>query len=101
MKRLLACVLIGFVLMLVSSELAMAQAHVGLPVELEGTLNRADYKILVPDPWNGTLLVYAHGYYGKFPDEPDAAPGGEAGEITLLTMGYAVAGTSFRVLAGP
>jgi len=96
MKRLLACVLIGFVLMLVSSELAMAQAHVGLPVELEGTLNRADYKIRVPINWNGTLLVYAHGYYGKFPDEPDAAPGGEAGEITLLTMGYAVAGTSFR-----
>ena len=74
----------------------MSQAHVELPVDLEGTLNRADYKIRVPENWNGTLLVYAHGYYGEFPDEPDAAPGGEAGEITLLTMGYAVAGTSFR-----
>lgn len=74
----------------------MSQAHVELPVDLEGTLNKADYKIRVLENWNGTLLVYAHGYYGEFPGEPDAAPGGEAGEITLLTMGYAVAGTSFR-----
>jgi pimeloyl-ACP methyl ester carboxylesterase len=75
---------------------ARSQAHVNLPVDMEGVLNGADYKIRVPVGWNGTLLVYAHGYYGKFPDEPDAAPGGEAGENTLLTMGYAVAGTSFR-----
>ena len=75
---------------------ARSQAHVELPVNMEGVLNGADYKIRVPAGWNGTLLVYAHGYYGKFPDEPDAAPGGEAGENTLLTMGYAVAGTSFR-----
>ena len=96
MKRLLACVLIGFVLMLVLSELVMAQAHVGLPVELEGTLNRADYKIRVPINWNGTLLVYAHGYTGELPAEPDAAPGGAMGEETLLSRGYALAGSSFR-----
>ena len=74
----------------------ISQAHIELPVDMEGTFNKADYKIRVPENWNGTLLIYAHGYYGNFSDEPDAAPGGEAGENTLLMMGYAVAGTSFR-----
>ncbi|TET93747.1 hypothetical protein E3J33_01290 [Candidatus Aerophobetes bacterium] len=75
---------------------ARSQAHVELPVCLEGTLNKADYKIRVPENWNGTLLVYARGYTGELPAEPDAAPGGAMGEETLLSRGYALAGSSFR-----
>lgn len=73
----------------------LAKVHKKLPVVLEGTLNRADYKILVPESWNGTLLVYAHGYTPDVPP-PWAAPGEEAGESFLLSMGYAIAGTSNR-----
>jgi len=73
----------------------MSQAHVELPVDMEGTLNKADYKIRVPVNWNGTLLVYAHGYTSELLP-PDAAPGGEAGENFLLSMGYALAGTANR-----
>ena len=32
------------------------------PVELEGILDGAAYVIRVPADWNGTLLVFAHGY---------------------------------------
>lgn len=73
----------------------LAKVHVKLPVELEGTLNRAAYKIRVPVNWNGTLLVYAHGYTEDVPP-PWAAPGYEDGEDFLFSMGYAIAGTSNR-----
>jgi len=43
------------------------QVHVDLPVDIEGTLNRASYRIRVPANWNGTLLVYAHGYTEELP----------------------------------
>ena len=68
-----------------------------LPVELQGTLNNADYKIRVPAGWNGTLLVYAHGWYQTLPPEADAAPYGEPMEDLLLSHGYALAGSSYRV----
>jgi pimeloyl-ACP methyl ester carboxylesterase len=73
------------------------KAHIDLPLNLEGTLNGASYKIRVPLNWNGTLLVYAHGYHEELQAPPiDAAPGGPLGENTLLSMGYAVAGTTNR-----
>lgn len=70
---------------------------------LTGTLNGANYRIRVPAGWsNGKLLVYAHGYRDKadHADETDdtsadAAPGGSDMEDVLLSMGYAVAGSSY------
>ncbi|MBI2848430.1 MAG: hypothetical protein HYX83_04570 [Chloroflexi bacterium] len=73
------------------------KTHVDLPVNSEGTLNGANYTIRVPANWNGTLLVYAHGYLEELQTPPiDAAPGGAFGESILLSMGYAVAGTANR-----
>ena len=40
------------------------QAQVG-PLDLSGSLNGAPYRIRVPANWNGTLLVFAHGYRDK------------------------------------
>lgn len=71
------------------------QVHVDLPVDIEGTLNQASYRIRVPANWNGTLLVYAHGYTEELPP-PYAAPGEGDGENLLLSMGYAIAGTANR-----
>ena len=70
---------------------------------LTGTLDGAPYKIRVPDKWNRTLLVYAHGYRDRA-DHPgetdnhqaDAAPGGELGEAFLLAQGYAIAGSAYK-----
>jgi len=38
-----------------------AGAQVDLPLELEGELKGASYRIMVPENWKGTLLVYARG----------------------------------------
>ena len=72
------------------------------PTQLEGELNGAPYRIVVPDGWNGTLVVYAHGYRDRadHPGETDvrvaeAAPVA-ALEPALLSMGYALAGSAYR-----
>lgn len=61
------------------------------PLELEGTLHGAPYKIRVPSNWNGTLLVFAHGYTRRL----EAAPGGTPVENALLARGYALAGSAY------
>lgn len=66
------------------------------PMDLEGTLKGAAYNIRVPAEWNGTLLVYAHGYSGVPVLTPDAAFGGEPVENLLLSHGYALAASGFR-----
>jgi pimeloyl-ACP methyl ester carboxylesterase len=59
----------------------------------------SNYKIEVPSPWNGTLVLYSHGYV--FPDPKHPAPGaaqdvGDAGtKAWLLGNGYAIAGSSY------
>src|SRR5829696_8077865 len=35
------------------------------PLDLSGELHGAPYRIRVPANWNGTLLVFAHGYRDK------------------------------------
>jgi len=66
------------------------------PLEMEGTLHGAAYKILVPADWNGTLLVYAHGYTMDPITEPDAALFGDPSEALLLANGYALAASGYR-----
>lgn len=54
----------------------------------------AFYRLVRPTNWNGTLLVYAHGYVS--PDQPVAIPPDAEQVIALLTpQGVAVAVSSF------
>ena len=95
MRRIGICVTMVF---LVGVFISLAGA-----TDLTGTLDGAPYKIRVPDNWNRTLLVYAHGYRDRA-DHPgetdnhqaDAAPGGELGEAFLLAQGYAIAGSAYK-----
>jgi len=72
------------------------------PLELSGELNGAPYRIRVPEVWNGTLLIFAHGYRDKA-DHPgeidnrnaDIAPNA-ALEAPLLAQGYALAGSAYK-----
>lgn len=72
------------------------------PVDLSGDLYGAPYRIRVPANWNGTLLVYAHGYRDRA-DHPgevdnraaDVAPSA-ALEPVMLAQGYALAGSAYR-----
>ncbi len=69
------------------------------PQNLSGELHGAPYRIMVPANWNGTLIVYAHGYRDKanHPGEVDDRSANFEGlEPTLLFYGYAVAATAYR-----
>jgi len=68
-------------------------AKVALPVDLQGELEGVPYRILVPEDWNGTLLVYAHGYNeGQKP--PLLAPL-TADVDDLFGRGFALAASRF------
>src|SRR6202162_2794169 len=63
---------------------------------LTGTLHDgATYLIQVPAGWNGTLVLYSHGYVT--PGSPN--PATDVGDLLtgqwLLTNGYALAGSSY------
>jgi pimeloyl-ACP methyl ester carboxylesterase len=69
-----------------------------------GELDGAAYEIRLPDTWNGTLLIYSHGYRQAEPSPPDfdpvdttpaPAPSEEVGQA-LLDQGYALAGSAFK-----
>ena len=72
------------------------------PIELSGELHGAPYRIRVPEVWNGTLLIFAHGYRDKA-DHPgeidnrnaDVAPNA-ALEAPLLAQGFALAGSAYK-----
>jgi hypothetical protein len=64
---------------------------------LQGTLGGANYTIAVPSNWNGTLVLYSHGYI--FPNQPLLNPAPDIGDpltgAALLQQGYALAGSSY------
>ncbi len=74
----------------------------------KGEIDGAKYRILLPDEWNGTLLLYSHGYRSPSSPNPDAPPtstlaepspgyndGGAPLARSLLNDGYALAGSGW------
>ena len=63
----------------------------------QGTLGGAYYTYQVPSNWNGTLVLYSHGYV--FANQPLLNPAPDAGDpltrAVLLQQGYALAGSSY------
>lgn len=53
----------------------------------------SSYKIEVPSPWNGTLVLYSHGY--SFGPSPATDVGDPLTGAWLLDHGYALAGSSY------
>jgi len=73
-------------------------------VECTGELDGAAYEIRMPEKWNGTLLLYSHGYRQAKPAPPDfdpvrtdpqSAPRPEVA-TELLAKGYALAGSAYE-----
>ena len=72
-----------------------------------GELNGAKYEIVLPKKWNGTLLLYSHGFRQAQPSPPDfeavdttaePAPGWPANKDvgqSLLDEGYALTGSGY------
>lgn len=84
-----------------SAQFANAARQVG-PIDVSGEINGAPYRIVVPANWNGTLLVYGHGYRDKA-DHPgevdnrnaDIAPNAALVPV-LLAQGYALSGSAYK-----
>lgn len=78
-----------------STFLASKSAQAAGVTTYTGTINGAGYKVEVPPNWNGTLVLYSHGY--TVPGSPKVAT--DVGDpVTggyLLTQGYALAGSSY------
>lgn len=68
-----------------------------------GTIDGAEYQVEVPDDWNGTLVLYSHGYYlDAYPPPPGYVmlSTAEATAGWLLDNGYALAASNFRTPTG-
>lgn len=91
----------GLSVAVVLAVLTPTQASAGRAVDLNGELRGVAYEIRVPEKWNGTLVMYAHGYRdaADHPGEPDdrsaQAFTSEESEQALLGAGYAIAGSAY------
>ncbi len=67
-----------------------------------GTLNGAAYRVETPDNWNGTLILFSHGYMPAGVEFPPGVPLANRTETEqwLLDHGYALAGSEFRGRVG-
>lgn len=69
-----------------------------------GSLDGAGYEIRLPQRWNGTLLLYSHGYRQARPAPPDFAAVNTQPQVAatdevasaLMAKGYALAGSAYR-----
>ena len=99
-SRTIAAIVIVMSLVLMGQR-PIAAPQVG-PLDLSGVLNGAPYAIKVPAVWNGTLLVWVHGYRDKadHPGEVDnrnvELTPNPALELPLLERGFALAGSALR-----
>ena len=66
-------------------------AHAATSTSYTGTTSDGNWIADIPSPWNGTLLLYSHGF-----GPPVAADAPDAGtRQALLARGYALAGSSY------
>ncbi|MEV6751107.1 DUF6351 family protein [Streptomyces sp. NPDC051214] len=83
-------------LLLVAAPQVSATAAPPTARHLEGTLpSGAAYVIDTPDGWNGTVLLFSHGYRPEGAPNPAANAPGEAAKRLLLAEGYALVGSSY------
>jgi len=60
-----------------------------------GTIGAASYLVDLPAHWNGTLLLYSHGYAAPTGGNPASDAGDATTKAWLLENGYALAGSSY------
>ena len=89
-------------LLAIVAALALASPAAGaVTADFAGEINGAPYLIRVPDNWNGTLIVHAHGYRdaadhpGEVDNRTAPASPNAALEPVLLAQGYALAGSAY------
>src|SRR6266511_660204 len=92
--RLSLLVLVGLVGSLL---LGAAPAQAAGPVNFTGVIDGARFQIDVPQPWNGTLVLWSHGYEVASP-APRGTPTDAPDPVSkqwLLAHGYALAASGY------
>lgn len=94
MRRLirLPVFILTLVLLLLS---ASASAFAGVTTQTGSLPDGATFLIEVPSPWNGTLLLYSHGYVVPGSSNPARDVGDPGTRAFLLANGFALAGSSY------
>src|SRR5256885_4436259 len=93
----------GLVAMMITSVLGggSASAAGAKPATHTGWLDGAEYRVEVPAHWNGTLLLYSHGYFPPGVNPPGVLLTNRAEtEGWLLEHGYALAASDFTGVSG-
>ena len=102
LRRLCAGSILGLVLALLPASAAAAVTTVNCTVApvvvctghtIEASGLPANFMIEKPASWNGTLVLYSHGYGAAIPDAADAGDIYTGG--WLLAHGYALAGSAY------
>src|SRR5215472_6557039 len=89
MLRRIALIFALAALLLSASAFAGVTTHTGtLP-------DGATFLIEVPSPWNGTLMLYSHGYVTPGSPNPARDVGDPGTRAFLLANGFALAGSSY------
>ena len=93
MRQAMTAVMIGALALLPANSAPAAQASDTPARSASGALaDGAKWTATVPPNWNGTLLLWSHGYAPALPPAEDAP---KAHRAALLAAGYAIAGSSF------
>jgi pimeloyl-ACP methyl ester carboxylesterase len=92
--RVLACLALLALALAWSGPARSAEAS-GLTVHTGSLPDGATFLIEVPSPWNGTLLLYSHGYVTPGSPNPARDVGDPGTRAYLLGNGYALAGSSY------
>lgn len=90
-RRLLVAALVAVTPLLTSPMTASAAVTTKTGTFADG----ATWLIEVPSPWNGTLLLYSHGYVTPGSPNPARDVGDPLTRSYLLAHGYALAGSSY------
>jgi pimeloyl-ACP methyl ester carboxylesterase len=95
MLRRASVLMFSVALALIGLPAAVSAAPPAVPVRYLGTLpDGATWVADVPSGWNGTLLLYSHGY-NPGPQNPARNAPDQATADALLARGYALAGSSY------
>jgi len=86
---------IALVVAMVAAIAAPVTASAAVTVTTGTLADGATYLIEVPSPWNGTLLLYSHGYVVPGHSNPAQDVGDPGTRGFLLENGFALAGSSY------
>src|SRR6266700_1162679 len=87
---------VALILALAAASALPVTASASTPTVKTGTLaDGATWLIEVPTPWNGTLLLYSHGYVVPGRSNPAQDVGDPGTRAFLLDNGFALAGSSY------